>query len=100
MLILALMVLAVVALLLLGQAPPPFFLLGRAAAADPQHWGQGSKHVDDHPLGLQPPEKKPQHWGQGSHDVDDHPLAAAAAASWMLAPRASTPPTALLVVAL
>ena len=32
-----------------------------------QHWGQGSHHVDDHPLG-------PQHWGQGSHHVDDHPL--------------------------
>ena len=32
-----------------------------------QHWGQGSHHVDDHPLG-------PQHWGQGSHHVDEHPL--------------------------
>ena len=52
LLILALMVLAVVALLLLGQDPPPFFLLGWAAAADSQHWGQGSNHVDDDPLGL------------------------------------------------
>ena len=49
-----------IARFVLGRVP--CFLLGLAAAADPQHWGQGS------------------------HDVDDHPLAAAAASSWMLAP--------------
>ena len=38
------------------------------------HWGQGSHHVDDHPLG-------PQHWGQGSHHVADHPLGPPATSS-------------------
>ena len=41
---------------------------------NPQHWGQGSHHVDDHPLG-------PQHWGQGSHHVADHPLGPPATSS-------------------
>ena len=45
---------------------------------NPQHWGQGSHHVDDHPLG-------PQHWGQGSHHVADHPLVPPATSSSVLA---------------
>ena len=59
--------------------PPPQASRCPQPPEHPQHWNQGSHHVDYHPLGPQPPEK-PQHWGQGSHHVDDHPLAQGPAA--------------------
>ena len=56
------------------RLPPPQASRCSQPPENPQHWGQGSHHVDDHPLG-------PQHWGQGSHHVADHPLVPPATSS-------------------
>ena len=59
------------------RLPPPQASRCSQPPENPQHWGQGSHHVDDHPLG-------PQHWGQGSHHVADHPLVPPATSSSVL----------------